>query len=349
MINIHSDFHEAILSESCKSPINEQVLQDKTAHNVADSSSEDDEYEEIRDGLKKGRRGVTGGKGKTLKKKAATANKKAISVDSKASTRETANEPVEVSHGSSQRTVEIVDPSFRSAIPASANASASSVSSRPVLRNRRNGRKVVESSGESESSDGESRNDYQSETGTIDFEEPEIITDLQGLSIRSETPLEILLTLCKQESAHDFNSFVSSHTVTSASGTTATRKKGKAAIEHNVFRKIGEASYSEVFGVWSGTSSATPPRVVMKVVPLDLAAGLSRRSARLGEETDEDEVCLTRVEDVIKEIEITRLMDSVHEGFVKLHEYVCVMLSGLIAEGFVLGHMLCMGLTLRHY
>jgi hypothetical protein len=348
VINIHSDFHEAIQSQGSKPSINDQVLQEKTAHNAADSSSEDDEYEEVGDDLRKGRRGVAAQKGKVYKTKAATTNKRAIQADNKESLNETATRPVEVSLGSSDAhdRVEVEDPSYRSTTPASSsvNASPSSPSSRPVLRNRRNGRKVVESSGESESDDDEAASYSQSEPGTVALEEPEIITSLQGLSIRSETPLETLLTLCKQESAHDFTSFVSSHSVTSASATSGPKKKGKAIVEQNVFRKIGEASYSEVFGVWSGTSSGSSPRVVMKVVPLDLAITTSRRSTRLSEETDEEEVCLTRVEDVIKEIEITRLMDSVHEGFVKLHEYVFFILSGAITDDFVLGHMSFVGL-----
>jgi len=70
------------------------------------------------------------------------------------------------------------------------------------------------------------------------------------------------------------------------------------------FRKIGEASYSEVFGIGD---------VVLKVIPLRDESNVS------GHQPDEEDgPALTDAKDVRKEIIVTRAMGAVHEGFVKL-------------------------------
>lgn len=339
MINIHTDFHEAMRSDKTERA-SAQVLQDKTAHNVPDDWSEDDgsdddAIEESKTNKEKNGEIVLGKRNMTRVKGGKTANKKATPVEVKRSISDDIKyrRHVEISLDSSDTrdtTVEVDDESFRSEaiLSDSTNFSASSPSARPI-RNRRNRRKVVASSGESDSGSEEaSGNDESAASNTATAkQEPEIVRGLKGLSIASapESNLAALLTLCEQDSAHNFDSFVGSYSITAVSDSSAPNKRGKRQVEpSNAFRKIGEASYSEVFGVWSGSSISAeePPRVVMKVVPLDLLphGTSSRRSTRPGVETDEDEVCLTRVEDVRKEIEITRLMNDVHEGFVKLYE-----------------------------
>lgn len=72
------------------------------------------------------------------------------------------------------------------------------------------------------------------------------------------------------------------------------------------FKKIGEASYSEVFGIGD---------VVLKVIPLhdESCPGKVR-----GELKEPDGPAPSEVKDVRKEIIVTRAMGEVHEGFVKL-------------------------------
>lgn len=340
MINIHTDFHEAVRSAKTGGA-DDQVLQYKTAHNVPDDWSEDDgpadnDIEESKVNKKKNGENAVGKRNVTKVEGRKTANKKATAVEVERSVNGNIRyrRDVQISLDSSDTrdmTVEMDDESFRSGAPPSdgTDFTASSPSSRPVPRNRRNGRRVVASSGESDSGSEEASgdDDLAASTLAITDQKPDIVQDLKGLSIASAPDFDLaaLLTLCEQDCAHNFDSFVTSHPITALLGSSTPTKRGKRPVEFcNAFRKIGEASYSEVFGVWSGSplSAEGSPRVVMKVVPLDLLPhGTStRRSARLGGETEEDEVCLTRVEDVIKEMEITRLMGNVHKGFVKLHE-----------------------------
>ena len=70
------------------------------------------------------------------------------------------------------------------------------------------------------------------------------------------------------------------------------------------FRKIGEASYSEVFGISD---------VVLKVIPLRDESEASETSA-----PKEDGPAPTDAKDVRKEIIVTRAMGEVYNGFVKL-------------------------------
>jgi len=68
------------------------------------------------------------------------------------------------------------------------------------------------------------------------------------------------------------------------------------------FRKIGEASYSEVFGIGD---------VVLKVIPL-------RDELRAGQAEEIDGPAPTDAKDVRKEIIVTRAMGEVYTGFTKL-------------------------------
>ncbi len=111
----------------------------------------------------------------------------------------------------------------------------------------------------------------------------------------------------------------------------------------NNFKKLGEASFSEVFGVWMdgmgvGSSSC---KIVMKVIPLRVAqedrsllnikpveAAKGKKGKAMASEMvvdkatqqdrdqDQDGVWLSQPEDVRREIEITKLMSGMHEGFI---------------------------------
>ena len=101
-----------------------------------------------------------------------------------------------------------------------------------------------------------------------------------------------LLKKCGQTEVQDFDAFVSTFAFDGIHG----KRAGKVA-----FRKLGEASYSEVFAVGE---------VVLKVVPLLLD----------GEESSEDvEVpCASPLAEVEREILVTKAMGDVHAGFIKL-------------------------------
>ena len=79
-----------------------------------------------------------------------------------------------------------------------------------------------------------------------------------------------------------------------------TKKSSKAAA---AFQKIGEASFSEVFGIGD---------VVLKVIPLrdEEAAGIIRADEDLPDPSD--------AKDVLREIIVTRAMGEMCEGFVQL-------------------------------
>ena len=132
--------------------------------------------------------------------------------------------------------------------------------------------------------------------------------DLSDLSFGSESPsqgvyqcdfdipdsLIPLLEECHQETSgpHNFSTFIESFRYDPI--LQAARQNKALGME---FRKIGEASYSEVFGIGD---------VVLKVIPL-----------RDESNTDEGPAP-SDAKDVRKEIIVTRAMGEVHDGFVKL-------------------------------
>ncbi|KAG6880157.1 hypothetical protein C0992_004609 [Termitomyces sp. T32_za158] len=75
------------------------------------------------------------------------------------------------------------------------------------------------------------------------------------------------------------------------------------------FRKIGEASYSEVFGIGD---------VVLKVIPLRDESSGSTALSSTEDTAEEDGPAPTDAKDVLKEIIVTDAMGQVCDGFVKL-------------------------------
>lgn len=132
--------------------------------------------------------------------------------------------------------------------------------------------------------------------------------DLSDLSFGSESPsqgtyqcdfdvsdsLIPLLEECHQETSgpHNFSTFIESFRYDPILQSARQNK----AIDME-FRKIGEASYSEVFGIGD---------VVLKVIPLR------------DESNTDDGPAPSDAKDVRKEIIVTRAMGDVHDGFVKL-------------------------------
>jgi hypothetical protein len=174
--------------------------------------------------------------------------------------------------------------------------------------------------------------------------------DLAGSEAKS--PLQELLDLCGQPSAPDFSAFLSTHVFGLAEQHTS-RDEGRGERDvlegSNGFRKVGEASYSEVYAVvlndspTQGKSKAKPKTkgragagkkkqiepptretgLVVKVIPLiEQAKPASSDGGNDEDEADEDEdeeVACSLVADVKREIEITRLMSGMAEGFVRCH------------------------------
>lgn len=357
VINIHSDFHDAVLSGTthkhdsnvvtAPSSNKPGVLQDKTALNVMDGTSTDgdSEYSEEEEQWEPKKATKTTS---PIKAKAMAKRKTGKAPQKNVASRPEEMPPPELVHlnlrtvlsaastRTSETTSDIDDPSDRSTIRSNCGVTdqSSPSSSRPVLRQRRHGKKIIASSSSSDSDEDEAfeKDSFvESDSGMADSPGPAILEGLNKLSIDSDTGdhcLSNLLALCEQDSAHNFTSFIDNHHIALTSAPTRIKTRGKraasATVQPNIFQKIGEASYSEVFGVWSGISTCMneSPRVVMKVVPLDMqpTKTISAGSTRHGDDAEDDEVCLTKSEDIAKEIQITRLMNGVHEGFVKLHE-----------------------------
>jgi hypothetical protein len=177
--------------------------------------------------------------------------------------------------------------------------------------------------------------------------------DLAGSEAKS--PLQELLDLCGQPSAPDFSAFLSTHVFGLAEQHPLENRVEEGQSERDVpagsngFRKVGEASYSEVYALvlndspTQGKSKAKPRTkgragagkkkqiessrretgLVVKVIPLiEQAKPASSDGGNDEDEADEDEdeeVACSLVADVKREIEITRLMSGMAEGFVRCH------------------------------
>jgi len=126
------------------------------------------------------------------------------------------------------------------------------------------------------------------------------ISDYQELGPEVPGYLLPLLQECNQHSPHEFSSFINSFPfdpiVQSYESELTTYSKAK-------FRKVGEASYSEVFGIGG---------VVLKIVPLRDESGTK------ADGHDAESPPPSDVRDVLREIAATRSMGELCEGFIKL-------------------------------
>lgn len=177
--------------------------------------------------------------------------------------------------------------------------------------------------------------------------------DLAGSEAKS--PLQELLDLCGQPSAPDFSAFLSTHVFGLAEQHPLGNRVEEGQSERDVpdgsngFRKVGEASYSEVYALvlndspTQGKSKAKPRTkgragagkkkqndpptretgLVVKVIPLieqvKPASSDGGNDEDEAEEDEDEEVACSLVADVKREIEITRLMSGMAEGFVRCH------------------------------
>ncbi|KXN86127.1 hypothetical protein AN958_10494 [Leucoagaricus sp. SymC.cos] len=117
--------------------------------------------------------------------------------------------------------------------------------------------------------------------------------------------LRPLLEECRQEECgpYEFSAFIESFPFDPILQDTRQRRRRSGEIL--TFKKIGEASYSEVFGIGG---------VVLKVIPLRDES----RQRGMTEDEDDEGPAPTDAKDVRKEIIVTRAMGEVHDGFVKL-------------------------------
>ncbi|RDB19923.1 Serine/threonine-protein kinase haspin hrk1 [Hypsizygus marmoreus] len=120
--------------------------------------------------------------------------------------------------------------------------------------------------------------------------------------------LRPLLEECHQESCGpiEFSSFIETFPFDPV-----VQSDGNSPHDSN-FRKIGEASYSEVFGIGN---------VVLKVIPLrdETAAAAGRAQVRQNNNMEEEDgPAPSDAKDVLKEMIVTRAMGEVCDGFVKL-------------------------------
>ena len=126
------------------------------------------------------------------------------------------------------------------------------------------------------------------------------ISDYQEHAPEVPAYLLPLLQECNQGSPHEFSSFINSfpfdQIVQSYESELTTYSKAK-------FRKVGEASYSEVFGIGG---------VVLKIVPLRDESGTKADGRDMESPPPSD------ARDVLREIATTRSMGELCEGFVKL-------------------------------
>lgn len=122
--------------------------------------------------------------------------------------------------------------------------------------------------------------------------------DISDTSISPPKYLLPLLTECGQTTAHEFSAFIETFPFDPIVQQNSHPGTGKAS-----FQKIGEASYSEVFGIGD---------VVLKVIPL---RDEENKTAGLGEA---EIPAPSDAKDVLKEMVVTREMGEMCDGFVRL-------------------------------
>ena len=109
-----------------------------------------------------------------------------------------------------------------------------------------------------------------------------------------------LLQECNQDSPHEFSSFINSFPFDPI---VQSYESELVAYSKAEFRKVGDASYSEVFGIGS---------VVLKIVPLRDESKMKADGYHVESPPPSD------ARDVLQEIAATRLMGELCEGFTKL-------------------------------
>ena len=126
------------------------------------------------------------------------------------------------------------------------------------------------------------------------------ISDYQEHAPEVPEYLRPLLQECNQDAPHEFSSFINSFPFDPIVQTYESKLTTYSRAE---FRKVGEASYSEVFGIGS---------VVLKIVPL------RDESCKKADGPDAESPPPSDARDVLQEVAATRSMGELCEGFTKL-------------------------------
>ncbi len=152
----------------------------------------------------------------------------------------------------------------------------------------------------------------------------------KGVTIEnSQDPLEALLSFCHQSEPALFTSFLETHNLLPSDNSVEqpikarprTGGRRKAPVDEvsqfsYAITKIGEASYSEVYSISLGDGEGKD--VVLKVVPLSSPTTKCKQK-RSAEEEDE-EIFQSAMEDVLRELKVTKLVSEIGAGFVGFHE-----------------------------
>ncbi|OCB87488.1 hypothetical protein A7U60_g5393 [Sanghuangporus baumii] len=120
--------------------------------------------------------------------------------------------------------------------------------------------------------------------------------------------LRPLLSECGQLATFDFASFIETFPadpIIGFSGHSILPDKSRGRVSFDSYQKVGEASYSEVFGIGN---------VVLKIIPL-----FDEENDVFDTWTAEwDSPPVSEVQDVLKEVVVTRAMGEICRGFIKL-------------------------------
>lgn len=133
------------------------------------------------------------------------------------------------------------------------------------------------------------------------------------------TAITPLLEISGQRAPHDFNTFASSfptediHTARHRG-----RRKSPSNMGQPTWKKIGEASFSEVFRVGE---------VVLKIIPLEYRSTTSHTMDERSRGRRIPRPSTSLPEDVVREINATRIMSSVHSGFTRLLWFLQLSIS----------------------
>lgn len=158
------------------------------------------------------------------------------------------------------------------------------------------------------------------ESLSFDFAElalsPKTLRDMKAAGLTWDSPkqpahLRPLLQECGQDTPHEFSAFIEMFPFdqiawTSHDGVDIQTVANDGTRTRPAFRKIGEASYSEVFGIGD---------VVLKIIPLH-----NEEAMQNGKPMVEDLECPSPsdAKDVLKEIIVTRAMGQTCAGFTEL-------------------------------
>lgn len=136
---------------------------------------------------------------------------------------------------------------------------------------------------------------------TFDFSNLNISPSTVDQGVHGSTPAYLvpLLEDCEQSTPHEFSAFIEMFPFDPI-----VRTSGQGATS---FQKIGEASYSEVFGIGD---------VVLKVIPLYDED--NPRKSSWASKNDSESPYTSHAKDVLKEMVVTRAMGEMCEGFVQL-------------------------------